>query len=588
MIRLRRTKPLILAFTGAVLLVVGALTAADVLWLRERAIRVAENRASNLSNALSEYVRGSFVGADSALRQLVVYGQRIGGSHAPASDWLPILHAARAAFKESGSFSVTDADGIIRHSTLPAIVGQSRADNYLFKHLRDHDVESSVLDVPFLSPVVENTMVLPIGRRLTTPDGRFDGLVVVVLTPDAFRTFFRTINLGPGGAIWVIHPQGYILAREPSDKNPLGDKALDHPLLVAAGKTNGTGLFEGPLQHGGPPLINAYRTLSEPPILVAVSIGKDHALADWREQRRNAVLQFLGLTAVFAGLVTFLFRQISERSRVEQALADVQRTESERLREANEQLALALGGERQARQESEAASRLKDEFLMTLSHELRTPLNAIVGWVRILMTGALPDDQRARALLTVERNAQAQAKLIEDLLDVSRAITGKLTLQMEVVNAADAVLAATETLRPAMDAKRLTFDAHVDGTLLPILADVDRLQQIVWNLLSNAIKFTPAGGRVELRVGAAPNGIEIAVRDSGAGIDPAFLPFVFDRFRQADASIRREQGGLGLGLAIARHLVELHGGTISAASDGPGRGSTFRIVLPAAGSAALA
>jgi signal transduction histidine kinase len=173
-----------------------------------------------------------------------------------------------------------------------------------------------------------------------------------------------------------------------------------------------------------------------------------------------------------------------------------------------------------------------------------------------------------------------QTHLIEDLLDVSRAISGKLQLKVEPVNVGEAVLAAVETLRPAIASKGLAFETDVDTTLAPILADTSRLQQVVWNLLSNAIKFTPSGGTVRLRVSEGAGGVEITVHDTGAGIPEAFLPFVFDRFRQADAGTRRETGGLGLGLAISRHVVELHGGTITAQSRGEGTGATFRAFLP--------
>ena len=281
-------------------------------------------------------------------------------------------------------------------------------------------------------------------------------------------------------------------------------------------------------------------------------------------------------------MVVLLFRQIDARARVETELKDVQQTEAERLMIANQRLGEALERERRAREDSESASRLKDEFLMTLSHELRTPMNAILGWVRMLSTGAVPADERPRALETIGRNAQAQARLIEDLLDVSRAISGKLQLQPRRVDAAESVRAAADTLRPAMDAKRITFELRVEGELPPVLADPDRLQQVVWNLLSNAIKFTGAGGRVELVVAPVDTGVEIVVRDSGIGISQAFLPYVFERFRQADAGPRREQGGLGIGLSIARHLIELHGGTIAVESQGEGQGATFRIRLPAA------
>jgi signal transduction histidine kinase len=579
--RLRRPKPLIVLTTLGVLLAVVAFEGADLWVRRDRTIDATAARASNLAIALAEYVRGSFASADAALRQLTIYSSRIGGPNGPASEWLPLLEAVKAALPETGSLSVTDAEGVIRQSTLPSIVGQSRRQNFLFEHLSRNDPEETVVDVPFRSPVQPDLVVLPVGRRLETAAGRFDGLVVAVVDPDAYRAFFRNVRIGRDGAIWVFHPNGVILFREPSDENPLGESAADHPVLAAVKAHGPEGTLTSALEAGGPELITAYRAFDSPSLVLAVSLGRDEALADWYAHVRAAVFELSCLAGVLGILLVFLFRQVDARERVERELAETQQAEAERLMTANQRLAAALDNERKAHEDSEAASRLKDEFLMTLSHELRTPMNAILGWVRMLSTEVLPTEQRARALSTIERNAQAQARLIEDLLDVSRAISGKLQLHPQTINAADPVLAAAETLRPAMDAKRITLQVDVDGDVPPVRADPDRLQQVVWNVLSNAIKFTAPGGLVDLTVRRSESGVRITVRDTGIGIAPAFIPHVFERFRQADAGPRRERGGLGLGLSIARHLVELHGGTIAVESPGEGHGSTFHIQLPA-------
>ena len=225
------------------------------------------------------------------------------------------------------------------------------------------------------------------------------------------------------------------------------------------------------------------------------------------------------------------------------------------------------------------ANRLKDEFLATLSHELRTPLNAVLGWARILRSTQVDPATQARGLDSIERNATAQAKLIEDLLEVSRIITGKLRLHVVPVDLAAVVDAAVEVMQPAAAAKQLLLQADIAVRPAMTAGDPDRLQQIVWNLLSNAVKFTPAGGRVSIRLWLA-DGYRITVTDSGIGIDAAFLPHMFEPFRQADGSASREHGGLGLGLAIARQLAELHGGTIQARSAGAGSGASFEISLP--------
>ncbi len=240
-----------------------------------------------------------------------------------------------------------------------------------------------------------------------------------------------------------------------------------------------------------------------------------------------------------------------------------------------------------ARTDAEAANRAKDEFLATLSHELRTPLTAILGWANMLQTARLEPAAVTRGLATIERNAKAQAQLIEDLLDVGRIVAGKMRLEMRDVDPAAIVRAAVDVVRPAAEAKRVVVEATVGDAIGSVRADAGRLQQIAWNLLSNAVKFTPAGGRVEVRLDRVPAGARLRVIDTGEGITADFLPHVFERFRQAQSTSTRSRGGLGLGLAIVKHLVELHEGTITAESDGPGAGSRFTVVIPGTGDAVV-
>ena len=235
-----------------------------------------------------------------------------------------------------------------------------------------------------------------------------------------------------------------------------------------------------------------------------------------------------------------------------------------------------------ARSEAEVANRAKDEFLATLSHELRTPLTAILGWTRILRKEEVDAPTAARGLEVIERNVQAQVRLIEDVLDVSRIITGKMQLTVRRVELANVIEAAIESVRPAAAARGIELVPVLEGPAA-IAGDPERLQQVLWNLLSNAIKFTPEGGRIEVRLRPGAEQVGIEVTDSGKGIDPEFLPYVFDRFRQADSSSTRAHGGLGIGLALVRHLVELHGGSVEARSRGAGTGSTFALELPVAG-----
>ena len=242
--------------------------------------------------------------------------------------------------------------------------------------------------------------------------------------------------------------------------------------------------------------------------------------------------------------------------------------------------ARALEREQAARTEAEQANRAKDEFLAMLSHELRTPLNAVYGWARMLRQGRLDPGTSARALEVIERNASAQVQLIEDLLDISRIITGKMRLDVRPVDLPSVVAGAVDSVRPAADARGIKLGTELDPSAGPVSGDPDRLQQIIWNLLSNAVKFTPRDGRVDIDVAPVDGHVEIVVRDTGQGIPADVLPFVFDRFRQGDSSSTRAHGGLGLGLALVRHLTELHGGTVTASSEGAGRGATFVVRLP--------
>jgi signal transduction histidine kinase/CheY-like chemotaxis protein len=274
------------------------------------------------------------------------------------------------------------------------------------------------------------------------------------------------------------------------------------------------------------------------------------------------VLHFPGLAKLNKELMT----EVEVRKRIEGEL-----------RRSEERLGDLLGSERQARSDAERANRVKEEFLSTVSHELRTPLNAILGYAQLLLRS---DDDAHEGLRIIERNAKAQAQLIDDLLDMSRIIAGKVRLTVAPVDLADVVAGALDALRPTADAKNIRLDAVVGPQGMLVLGDAARLQQVAWNLVSNAIKFTPRGGRVEVRLARADSHVAISVSDTGEGIAPEVLPLVFDRFQQADSSSTRRHGGLGLGLSIVKHLVELHGGSVRAASDGVGRGACFTVELP--------
>ncbi len=331
-----------------------------------------------------------------------------------------------------------------------------------------------------------------------------------------------------------------------------------------------------PAEAAGRPLADVFRIINEEtretaedPVAKAIREGvvvglANHTVVISRDGRETPIEDSAAPIKDADGNtlgVVLVFRDVSERKRLER--------ESARLAE----------GERLARIQAEEANRAKDEFLATVSHELRNPLNAISGWTVILRTGTASRETSIHAAEVIERNARALSKIVEDILDVSRIVTGKLHVEPREMELTPVVGAAVEALRPAAEAKqiRLAADLVPAG---PVWGDPDRLQQVVWNLVSNAVKFTPKGGEVEVRLQRVNSQVEIVVRDDGAGIPGDLLPHVFDRFRQADSSTTRRHGGLGLGLAIVRHLVELHGGTVAAASDGAGHGSTFTVRLP--------
>jgi PAS domain S-box-containing protein len=282
---------------------------------------------------------------------------------------------------------------------------------------------------------------------------------------------------------------------------------------------------------------------------------------EWRWLIDNAVPLYEGSDGIFSGYIG--------------SCVDI--TEFRQAATDREQLLIS---ERAARSEAERLGRMKDEFLATLSHELRTPLNAILGWATLLRRVKVGSDDYVKGLETIERNARVQTQIIADLLDMSRIISGKVQLDVQPVDLHEVISAALDAIRPSADAKQVRLRATLDAKAGRIRGDASRLQQVFWNLLTNAVKFTPAAGRIDVVLERVNSHIEVSIEDSGIGIKPEFLAFVFDRFRQADASITRRHGGLGLGLSIVKHLVELHGGTVRVKSPGEGQGATFIVALP--------
>ena len=314
--------------------------------------------------------------------------------------------------------------------------------------------------------------------------------------------------------------------------------------------------------------------LSDPTLIQRLGRGESISALERRARRKDGTDIDLSIFAAPLDRVTSqgyvaILEDISSRKRFERERADL------------------LGRERDARREAEAANRLKDEFLATLSHELRTPLNAVMGWASMLRQRTLDDDARNRAVEIIERNARSQQQLIGDILEVSRIIRGQLRLDMQPVDVIEVLRAAIDSANPTAAAKRQDLVAALPDARLTVSGDRERLQQIFWNLLSNAMKYTPRQGHIDVRVSFDQHEVSIAVRDTGVGIAPDILPHIFERFRQGESGPGREFGGLGLGLAIVRHLAEAHGGTVRAYSEGAGRGAEFTVVLPLATAAAI-
>jgi PAS domain S-box-containing protein len=326
---------------------------------------------------------------------------------------------------------------------------------------------------------------------------------------------------------------------------------------------------------------------------VVAHLGATGRVREWRlelQPRQGPAFPVsvaLAPTAVGEAEVRWLLRDVSNQQRLEDDLRTAYGEAEQRVMLRTAELEGALrtaeesaARERGLREQAEEADRAKDAFLAMLSHELRTPMTALVGWVHLLLRGRLDAEASQRALESVERSTHAQVKLVNDILDVSRIITGKLQVEMSRVDFVPLAVAAVSVIQPSAQEKGLILECEHPAARVWVMGDAERLQQVLWNLLANAIKFTPPGGRLRVHVTAEGPRVSVTVEDTGIGIAPDFLPHIFDRFRQADLSSTRTHGGLGLGLAITRYLVEQHGGAIDARSEGLGKGATFRFWLP--------
>ncbi|MEP1074205.1 ATP-binding protein [Leptolyngbya sp. PL-A3] len=444
------------------------------------------------------------------------------------------------------------------------------------------------------------TMAFPI-RVPVLRDGELRYVLTAVITPQALTSTVET--QAPIDGEWtrtIVDSAGIVVARTRSPERFVGQRGT--PLFLEQIASSTEGIYQNTSLEGervymafhrlsdsrwtaavivpidvvhGPARQAMGLVVGSGVVLLLFSIGGALALSD--RISRSIASATAGAEALAQGEDPKVgFSAILEVALLGKALERSAQLLTQREQERAEHLARAEA----ARAEAETANRLKDEFLITISHELKTPLNAILGWSTLLRTGRLEGEKMEQAIATIERNAKVQAHLVDDLLDTSRIITGKLRLETQPLDFSSVVASAMDSIRHAAEAKDIELYLHRLSTIEPIMGDQNRLQQVVWNLLSNAVKFTPRGGQVTAEVQSIDSFTEVVIRDTGRGIKPEFLPHVFDRFRQADSSTTREFGGLGLGLAIVRHLVEMHGGTVEADSPGSGQGAIFTLRFP--------
>jgi signal transduction histidine kinase/ActR/RegA family two-component response regulator len=426
------------------------------------------------------------------------------------------------------------------------------------------------------------TIAVPIIR-----DGRVTLALGARVRADSFGAILRRQQVPSNGVVGLIDAGYRMIARSRGDEAYVG--LMSPPAFIELIERVPEGSWETDTREGTPSY-SAFSRSAHTGLTVGLALPREDVDGPIRRifwLLAGAWVVVLGVGAAF-GLVLgqVIVRAMRSASQSAMALASGQSVSPapSHIREIDDLstgLRLAAATLEARNRERDDASRLKDEFLMTVSHELRTPLTAIYGWARMLSTGQIRDAQRPRAIEAIERNAGALHQLVNDLLDVSRVVSGRLRLDVQPVSLPDVVGAAIDAIRPAAHARDISVVTTVSEGELIVSGDAGRLQQVIWNLLSNAVRFTPTGSRIDISVARLGGSVEVAVSDSGPGIDPAFLPHVFERFRQGVTGTTRAHGGLGLGLAIVRHLVELHGGTVEVTNNSPAPGATFRIVLPA-------
>ena len=531
------------------------------LWFRhDRAIAFVQRRIDNQALILSEHFRSSVDAIDATLKQLALHGQRVGGAKAPPEAWTPVLEAAYSGLPGLGSLTVTDDAGTITAATIPLLVGRSRADFFLFRHLASNPQSGLAADEPFRA-VRDGRMLIPLGRRLVSTDGKFDGVIVATLEPARLRGFYRSIDLGPDGLIMVRHPNGLVLFQEPSRSDPIGQPAVDNPVFRAQRAKPDSGVLRGPLEPGGRSYLSAYRTLTAPPVIIAIALSESAVLTPWRGE--VVIVGFItagmGLALLFAAFV--IAREIRARIAAEQLLQQSQKMEA---------VGQLTGG---------------------VAHDFNNILTVITGTIELLEEGVADRPQLAAIARMIDEAAARGAQLTNRLLAFAR----KQPLQPYPTDINSLVLEADKLLRPALG-EMVEIVTKLDNRLAPALVDASQLTNSLLNLAINARDAMSDGGKLTLETGnveldedyarsqseVTPGPyVMIAVSDTGTGIPPELIDHVFEPFFTTKGVGR----GTGLGLSMVYGFVKQSNGHIRVYSE-VGNGTTIRIYLPRAAAAA--
>ena len=529
------------------------------LWVRrEQILQAGDRRAADIARMLAGYVRETLAATDATLRQLALHGRHIGGANAPGSSWLPALQAGGVGLTGVGSISIVDSTGIVRHSTQPGIIGQSRRDQFVFTRLASDSADELVVGTPVRTVPGDSHFVIPLGRKLRTAAGGFDGIVVASYFPDSLREFFRTVDVGRQGAVTVFSDAGAVLFREPSERNSLGELATSSPLYAAAKRQGDSGYFRGRVRADAPMLRTAFRSI-EPRLSIAVSLSEPELLGNWSRDVSRSLTAGVFLLVAVAAFLMLLYRQMDERHAAEQALIRSQRLES---------LGQLTGG---------------------VAHDFNNLLTVVLGNVSLLKTvtaqGA-PVSQD-ESLGEIERAAKRAADLTRQLLAFAR----RQPLLPRVIDLATAIESAEPMLRRVLgDGNRL----ELVTTKGEALANVDpvQIETTLLNLCINARDAMPNGGTLVIETGKATLDAQytrtagdvapgrysvITVSDTGSGIPAEHLPRVFEPF----FTTKGPGKGTGLGLSMVYGFVRQSGGHVRVSSE-VGRGTSVRIYFPEA------